>query len=78
MELAALQSLINTEVLGVLGYLIPLASSLFPVAQWFFLGIGPRSHLKRAGSSSPELDLPYRVRSCLSPARIPEGTERLL
>ena len=43
MELVALQSLIDAEVLGVLGYLIPLASSLFPVAQWFSLNIGPRS-----------------------------------
>jgi hypothetical protein len=46
MELAALQSLIDAEVLGVLGYLIPLASSLFPVAQWFSLNVGPRSIYK--------------------------------
>jgi hypothetical protein len=44
MELAALQSFIDTEVPGVLGYLIPLASSLFPVAPWFSLDVGPRSH----------------------------------
>jgi hypothetical protein len=43
MKLAALQSLIDAEVLGVLGYLIPPASSLFPVAQWSSLNVGPRS-----------------------------------
>jgi hypothetical protein len=34
----------------------------------------PPFSLKRPGSSSPELHLPFRVRSCLSPARHPEAS----
>mgnify|MGYP003574348997 FL=1 len=44
----------------------------FPTPRWFSLGAVPRS-LASSGSSSYELYLPYRVRSCLSPARCPRA-----
>jgi hypothetical protein len=41
---------------------------MFPTPRWFFLSAVPRS-LASSGSSSYELCLSYRVRSCLLPAR---------
>jgi hypothetical protein len=41
---------------------------LFPTVRWSSSDTVPRS-LARPGSSSPELYLPFRVHSCLSPAR---------
>jgi hypothetical protein len=49
MRLVALQSLIDTEVLDVLGYLVPPRARCFQTARWFFPGDGPRSHLKKYG-----------------------------
>jgi hypothetical protein len=44
----------------------------FPTPRWFSLSAVPRS-LASSGSSSYALYLPYRVRSCLSPARCPKA-----
>jgi hypothetical protein len=41
------------------------------VPRWLSLDAGPRS-VERTGSSSPEPNLSFRVRSCLSPALHPE------
>jgi hypothetical protein len=52
------------EVLGALGYPVPLRARCFQTAPRSFSATGPRFHFKRTGSSSPELHLPFRVCSC--------------
>jgi hypothetical protein len=46
-----------------MGLPTPTRNSLFPAARWSSLGAVPRT-LARLGSSSRELDLPFRVRGC--------------
>jgi hypothetical protein len=58
-ELAALQSFIDAEVLGVLGCLIPPGARCFQTARWFSLNVGPRSRLK---------DRVHPLLSCASPS----------
>jgi hypothetical protein len=58
-ELAALQSIIDAEVLGLLGYLVPPGARCFQTARWSSLNAGPRSHLK---------DRVHPLLSCASPS----------
>jgi hypothetical protein len=68
MRLVALQSVMNIEVVGLLGYLLPPRTCCFPTVRWFSLNVVPRS-LASSGSSSRELYLPFRVHPALSPVR---------
>jgi len=56
-----------------LGYRPPATNSLFPRAPRSSADAVPRS-LTKTGSSSHELCLLFRVRSCSSPARVPGST----
>jgi hypothetical protein len=71
MELVALQSVMNTEVTDVLDYLFPLRTCCFQQTSGFPSMPAPNLHM-RLGSSSLELCLSFRVRSCLSPAHCPK------
>jgi len=70
MRLVALQSVMNIEVVGLSGYLLPPRTCCFPTVRWFSLNVVPRS-LASSGSSSRELYLPFRVHPALSPVRPP-------
>jgi hypothetical protein len=72
MELVALQSLMSTEVTDVLGYLCPPGTCCFQQFGGFPPMPAPALRM-RTGSSSPELYLSFRVRSCLSPAHCPRA-----
>jgi hypothetical protein len=68
MKLVSLQSLISTEVSGVLGCLFPPRTRCFQRPRGFS-SIPAPVLLTKPGSSSRELYLLFRVRSCLSPVR---------
>jgi hypothetical protein len=72
MRLVALQSLINVAVSAVSGFPIPPRAPCFQRLGGFPGNVGPR-FLAITGSSSPELLLLFRVRSCLLPARCPRA-----
>jgi hypothetical protein len=79
-RLVALQSVVSNEGSGLSGCLIPSRASRFPTARRSSSAAVPRA-LASSGSSSRELGLLFRVRSCLHPAprpRLPASSERLL
>jgi hypothetical protein len=67
MELAALQSIMCIAVPDVLGCLAPPGAHCFQRLDGFPATPAPDLRM-RTGSSSPERNLSFRVRSCLSPA----------
>jgi hypothetical protein len=71
-KLVALQSIIECRSSRRIRLPAPTMNSLFPTARCGFpIDTVPRS-VASPGSSSRELHLLFRVRSCLSPARTPQ------
>jgi hypothetical protein len=71
MELAAIKSVVSTEVADILGFLLPPGALCFHRLGGFPPVPAPASESK-SGSSSQLLGLSFRVRSCLSPAECPK------
>jgi hypothetical protein len=68
-RLAALRSLIDAEVPGLSGYLVPSRPCCFQQAHTVFLRHRPPFSVKKTGSSSHELRFRYRALfSCHRPA----------